>query len=215
LLAEQEEKNKMELTYKDELLYANIQATEKERARIARDLHDEVGASLSLLRMQLTHADAKPIIDNTIDTVRRISYDLLPPTLEAFGLVTALQAFCEKIKSGTGVNVNLDAFEEQFRFDAVLELSVYRILQELVNNTLKHADAHAIDIDMKYSNNTLCITYHDDGKGYDYVQWQKEGGLGLKNIELRTKQCKGALQYQTLDDKTVLLTITIPLTTIA
>lgn len=208
LLAEQNEKNRMELTYKDELLYSNIQATEKERARIARDLHDEVGASLSLLRMQVTNPDAKPIIDSTIDNVRRISYDLLPPTLGAFGIVVAIQAFIEKAEQN--IAIQFQGIDEYLRFDAITELSVYRAVQEMIQNTLKHSSADKIDFVMEHKNDILYIIYHDNGKGYDYNSQQKENGLGLKNIAFRIKQCGGTLQYKRRIDNSIEVHISIP-----
>ncbi len=213
LLAQQEEKNKMELEYKDQLLFANIEATEKERARIARDLHDEVGASLSLLRMQVTNADAKPVIDATIDNVRRISYDLLPPMLEAFGLSAALHAFLEKTKQGSGIEIHFDTIAEDQRFSALIELSGYRVVQELVHNTVKHSGADVIDISIVQHDGILNISYHDNGKGYDHAQLRKENGLGLKNIELRIQQCCGTVQYHTNNDGSVTLQASVPIKT--
>lgn len=208
LLAEQEEKNRMELDYKDKLLYSHIQATENERARIARDLHDEVGASLSLLRMKVTTPDAKPIIDSTIDNVRRISYDLLPPTLGVFGIAVALQAFFEKIEHN--IAIHFQVIDEHLRFDTVTELSIYRVVQELVQNTFKHSGADKIDFVMEYKNDQLAIIYHDNGKGYDYGSQQKENGLGMKNIAFRIKQCGGTLQYKRRIDNSIEVHISIP-----
>ncbi|MEZ5016141.1 MAG: histidine kinase [Flavipsychrobacter sp.] len=215
LIKEQKEKNALELQYKDNLLYSNIQATEEERARIARDLHDEVGAALSLLRMQVeglpTEAfdHTRATIDNTIDMVRRISHDLLPPTLAAFGLSTALLQLCNRIANSSNITMQLDALPKEYRFDKTIELTVYRALHELVNNTLKHAAAETIDIAMQYEDEQLMIQYYDDGKGYDYEQLLKGGGLGLKNIEARVKQCKGEVSYTT-KGSTVVVHIIIP-----
>ena len=216
LLLQQDEKNRMELAYKDELLFSNIHATEKERARIARDLHDGVGASLSLLRMQLNNlpandsANARSVIDGTIDNVRRIAYDLLPPALESFGLIAALQMFCEKVSADADLEVQFDAFSEQLHFDAVTELAIYRVLQELVNNTLKYAGATTLEVGLQYRDGIIMIRYADNGKGYDPHAQLKENGLGLKNIDLRIRQQNGSVQYQKLKDGFVEVSISIP-----
>lgn len=216
LLLQQEEKNRLELAYRDELLYSNIQAAEDERARIARDLHDGVGASLSLLRMQLNNssaenrANAKSVVDSTIDNVRRIAYNLLPPALEAFGLVAAVEVFCEKIRTDAGIDVQLEVFDESLHFTPSVELTLYRVLQELVNNSLKYAAATAFEISFQYAGNELTMNYADNGKGYDPVKEMKEGGLGLKNITLRIKQQNGNLQYNQMQGGCIGVSIRIP-----
>jgi len=221
LLAAQEERAARELAHRDELLYNNMLATEKERARIARDLHDEVSASLSLLKLQVRElpppvfAEVRPLIDNTIDSVRRISYDLLPPVLQSFGLVAAVQAFLEKATGDAGIRVTLDSFDEYTRFPAPTELSAYRILQELVHNTLKHAGASAIAVRLEHTDHRLNLVYHDNGKGYDPGQQRKDAGLGLKNIEVRARQCLGSVAYRQLADNSIEVTISIPATIIS
>ena len=216
LMVQQDERSRMELQYKDELLYSNIQATEEERARIARDLHDGVGASLSLLRMQIgrlpaaDNTDAKSVIDGTIDQVRRIAYNLLPPALESFGLVAALHMFCEKVSADAGIRVQFDAIDEHIQFDPLTKLSVYRVLQELVNNTLKYAGATALEITIRYDDGLLAIHYLDNGQGYDPVAQLKHGGLGLKNIELRIRQLGGKVAYQVQQEGCVAVNISIP-----
>lgn len=216
LMRQQNEKSELEIKYRDDLLSGNIRATEEERARIARDLHDEVGASLSLLRMQVRSlpvaelAETRMAIDETLDMVRRISHHLQPPALEAFGLVVALQQYCEQLTQHSGISISLDNYDEDIRLDSLTELSVFRVIQELVQNTLKHADATEVSIELQYDKGILNVSYTDNGKGYDYSKMQKESGLGLKNIEIRMRQCNGKVEYSSMQDGTVRVTITTP-----
>lgn len=214
LLAEQEAKGRMQLEYKDKLLYGNMQATEDERARIARELHDEVAASLSLLRLQvgsnIEAADARYTIDNVIENVKRITYHLLPPVLKAFGLEVAIQDFANKITSATGMPVTLDMPDGNFRFDELVELSMYRIIQELMHNTLKYAEASRINIGLYFSANMLTLEYKDNGKGYNPESIPGSGGLGLQNIQLRTKLCDGQVRYEYTPDNKIIVRVLIP-----
>lgn len=217
LIKEQQEKNELELKYRDDLLYANISATETERFRIASDLHDEIGASLALLRMQVRSlppqelSEARIILDNAIDTVKRIVYDLHPPSLTSFGLVTALRQHFDSVMSGTSINITLIAFDEKKRLADLIELSVYRIIQELTHNTVKHSGATTINVDIYIERDKLIVRYKDDGKGYVPDILQKDNGLGIKNIELRVKQCNGVLQYTRVDDDKICVNIQMPL----
>lgn len=192
-----------------DLFQSSIDAMEDERRRVSRDLHDEIGAALSMLRLQVgqinlskeihhekTHnliIGSKQLIDSTIENVRRISNDMLPHGLDEFGLKYALEMLCDKIENASSleINLNLDKLE---RLENRLELALYRILQELLNNTLKHAQASEVNINFKHDNRQLTIIYQDNGKGFD-VETLTKRGLGLKNIESRVNMIQGNLMY--------------------
>ena len=129
-----------------DLFQSNIDAMEDERRRVSRDLHDEIGAALSMLRLQVGQLNfaketvtekmiigSKELIDNTIENVRRISNDMLPHGLDEFGLKYALETLCDKIERASLLVINLD-FNNLERLENRLELALYRILQELLNN---------------------------------------------------------------------------------
>lgn len=192
-----------------DLFQSSIDAMEDERRRVSRDLHDEIGAALSMLRLQVGQINlnkeyaaentekiivgSKQLIDSTIENVRRISNDMLPHGLDEFGLKYALEMLCDKIENASDLVINLD-FNHLERLEIRLELALYRILQELLNNTLKHAHASEVNIKFQPDNQQLTIIYQDNGQGFDFETLTKRG-LGLKNIESRVNMIHGKLTY--------------------
>lgn len=185
------------------LLQAAIESEEKERQRIAGDLHDEVGASLSTIRLYLlqavkkqtleqaetVNAAAKEILDDVVAKVRQISHRLSPEMLMKFGLKDALQNMAQKLKDSGGVAVDFLSPEEMSRLQPERELAVYRVIQEIIGNMLKHAGATKVVIQLQESHNDLLIRVEDNGKGFTQASFEKlksiPGGLGLKNIQSR------------------------------
>jgi signal transduction histidine kinase len=163
LLRNKADVEKMKVRHQLDLFQSSIDAMEDERRRVSRDLHDEIGAALSVLRLQVGQmnidkdfnpentqnliVDSKQLIDNTIENVRRISNDMLPSGLEEFGLKYAIEMLCDKVESASRLVINLNISSLK-RMDNRLELSLYRILQELLNNTLKHANATEVNIEI-------------------------------------------------------------------
>ncbi len=206
---------KMKVRHQLDLFQSSIDAMEDERRRVSRDLHDEIGAALSVLRLQVGQlnvdkdfnpentqnliVDSKQLIDNTIENVRRISNDMLPSGLDEFGLQYAIEMLCDKMESVSRLVINL-SIDGLKRMDNRLELSLYRILQELLNNTLKHANATEVDIIFTTDNQQLIINYRDNGQGFDLKNLTKRG-LGLKNIESRVSMIHGELEYETSLEK--------------
>lgn len=193
-----------------QMLESSLEVQEVERRRIAKDLHDEVGAMLSATKMSLNQMvrkidstdlstlaqQTKELLDESISQVRRISKELVPSTLEEFGLVSALDEFIQKIHVASGVLFVLNhegIIPPDKRFEKKIELTVYRIAQELVNNALKHAQANEISLILKEQNQSLIFEFKDDGKGFDIENARKDvkKGLGLKNIESRLSVVNG------------------------
>ncbi len=174
-----------------------ITTTETERKRIAGDLHDEIGSHLSTIRMMLNRiqsgendqsieiaSESKSLLDSTIASVRTISHSLLPPTLDKFGLINTVDDHCTKLRN-TGLQV---IFEHTGDFSALSkekELALFRIIQELTTNTLRHAQATEIKIDFINSNGFLELNYSDNGVGFDESVLTDKKGMGLMNIESR------------------------------
>lgn len=191
-----------ELAHQKNLLYAIIQSQDKERKRIGQDLHDDVGAGLSRLRMlmqkkptviaatatnhSMESQDCTTLIDKIILDVRDISHNLSPPALELFGFAEALEELCESFSKTTGLEISLKnntpGFLDKIQEDTALQL--YRVFQELLNNTVKHANASKAAIDFSDDNNKLKIVYCDNGCGLAAVE-SKKPGIGLQNIESR------------------------------
>lgn len=215
LLAQQEQLQQIKIDQQKALLEASLQTQENERRRIAKDLHDEVGANLSTINLfakqieKFVEAESKAgkmvvktkdLIDTTITSVRAISKDLLPATLDRFGLVEAAQELCDRINQADDVWVKFEHQTPEERLPQNQELALFRIIQELFNNTLKHAQATQIDLFIHYSSpQGLKVIFKDNGVGFDanaLIQSKDSTkGLGLKNLESRAQVLGASLKY--------------------
>jgi signal transduction histidine kinase len=191
-----------ELDHQATLLHSILQSQEEERRRIGRDLHDDVGAALSNLRLVLgsqtsvtdkeTSTAYKPLIDNIIVTVRSISHSLMPPGLELFGLEYTLQELFDSFNLSGEFEVIFDnrAGKAIDELDKKTALALFRIIQELLSNTVKHANARKINLLVVNNNDTLSFTYSDDGKGM-LMDPARKPGMGMQNIESRLSLIQG------------------------
>jgi signal transduction histidine kinase len=181
----------------NQLFQSSIQIQEEERKRIAQDLHDELGAVLSIARMHLVQIQNQKVIDSSfhtrlqqarmltetaLATMRRISHDLMPPQLENFGLIKTLETITAQMQITKGIQIEFNSSDDQVRFALPIELGLYRICMEMINNTLKHAEAKAIKISLQIFSSHILFSYTDDGKGLPKVI---HAGHGFKNIETR------------------------------
>jgi signal transduction histidine kinase len=203
-LEKQKLETELETDYQRKLLHAMIDSQEAERKRIAHDLHDEIGTLLSTSRLyfnqlspgraeeQLTLVSGKLnlLFDEMMGNIRRISHDLRPVILENLGLTEAIENIRHKLMEG-GL-----AFDFTYTCTISLtreaELILYRIIQELINNTLKHAQASCISLRMEEEGDQLNITYSDNGIGFTRVEALT--GLGLRSIESRLSLMETSLQ---------------------
>ena len=214
-----------EAKYQQELYHGTLDAIESERKRLARDLHDEVGAALSTLRLlvgqmqqqpieidiiETTSNKCKDVIDSTIDNVRRISNDLLPQGLEEFGLSYAIEGLCEKTMEISDINIAL-RFTKIDNISNKINLIIYRLIQELLNNAVKHSEATMITLHLSKNQQTLDLLYTHNGKGFNFSDAYKKRSLGLKNIETRTKMINGIIKFETRPNEGLKLDISIPL----
>src|ERR1044071_1744828 len=191
-----------------ELIQAGIQSEEQERMRIATELHDDVGATLASARLFLHQKDvpvdeaaiqqSKELLDESIQKIRSISHKLQPSTLQHLGLQTSLQSLSEIISKTGVVKVIYIKLHDLPRLDAQLELSAYRIVQELMNNCIKHANAKNITLQTD-TNGELKIKLSHDGTGLlqqDYEELiYKKGAIGLKNIVNRLKSVIASITF--------------------
>lgn len=201
-----------------------LEAEQKERIRIARDLHDSIGQMLSVVKMNVSsiHYQAGPedklntestlgIVDKTIQEVRNISHNLIPEELN-FGIVNALGEMCVKVNDAGETRVILEVDDEisKFEFNKQFELSLYRIVQEIIGNMLKHAEASTISITMKARANTILLSVHDDGVGFDTSLIRESKGLGWKNIIARVNLLNGKMNIQSERIRGTQIEIIIP-----
>ncbi|MDX1913838.1 MAG: histidine kinase [Saprospiraceae bacterium] len=180
---------------------------------MAANLHDDIGAKLGVLHLTLHRLrraapetagqgamfdEIDDLIATTMDSARRISHELMPPTLEDFGLIAALEEFCEGVRRTGAVEVKLTYNLERSEIgDANIELNLFRIVQELCNNTFKYAQADLIEIQLwKESEDNKWLRYYDNGQGFDPEIVQGKG-LGMKNLESRANIIGGAWKINT------------------
>lgn len=214
MLQHQEHLRELQELRQRQMLEAALDAQEEERRRVARDLHDEVGGMLALIRLNIGQVErkcseneaaaetalrSKELLDEAIQSVRRISHDLLPVVLDKMGLVQAINSLVHSVPPDTGLEVKFSHNLESFRLEARQELLLFRILQELVNNTLKYAEATQITINLHREDGKLTLCYTDNGKGFNYDATLDAGsissGLGLKNMQSRVNLLNGAINF--------------------
>ncbi len=205
---------KMEEEQQKILLNASIRWQEEERQRIAADLHDDAGPLLATARLylneNLVHQDintqlqsiynAKQIIDDTIQLIRNISHSLMPPTLKNFGLESAINDLFQKISASGSINASCRFHDYRIRLKPEQELLIFRVVQELVNNILKHSNSSFIHVTQNYSEEKFYIRLHHDGRGItqaDFDRLNKSAqGLGLKNIQSRIKVLQARINFE-------------------
>ncbi len=219
----------MEAEQQKVLLRASIKSQEEERQRIAADLHDDAGPLLATARLYLSenmvHLDkdsqlesilsAKQIIDETIQLIRNISHSLTPPTLKNFGLESAVNDFFQKINNSGSFNAECTFNNYSKRLKVEKELTLFRIIQELINNILRHSNASFIQLIQHNGEENMLLKLSYDGNGLsqeDYIRLSQTGsGLGLKNIQSRLKVVHGDIWFEFEPSKSFYnITIDIP-----
>lgn len=189
---------------------AMLKGQEEERGRIAKDLHDGLGGLLSGTKLSFTNMKENLILtpenatqfdkslkmlDTTISDLRKVAHNLMPEALVKFGLNDALRDFCNSIQSSSSIIVEYQKMGIDRKIDNTAETFIYRIIQELVNNAVKHASAKEIMVQLTVEKAKILITVEDDGKGYDKNQTKK--GDGLDNIAFRVNYLKGKIDTET------------------
>ena len=203
---------------------AIMEAEENERARIASDLHDGIGQmmsaanlNLSSLKTGLSFPDPQSeqdfdrivsLVDESCRELRNVSHNIMPNALLKGGLASALRDFIHKIDHRTiKVNIYTDGLHE--RLDVNTETILYRIIQECVNNVIKHAKANSLDITVIRDDQEISVTVEDNGIGLD-TQNQPDGGIGLKNIRSRVNYLRGTVEWDSAPGKGTVVAINIP-----
>lgn len=205
---------------------AEIRTLENERKRIASDLHDEVGPLLSVVRLQINHLESEDeqqnmlvkkssgYIDEVIKKMREISNDLLPSILVRRGLAIAVEDFLEKIRPGTNMQLE-SAFEFQERLPLEMEINLYRVIQEITHNALKHSQANRFRIELRKTDGTLQLATADNGVGLpDEIENRREGNHGLLNLQSRADVLGGYLHCQSSPGNGTKYLLEIPLSTL-
>jgi len=202
------EKKNIELQHSKDLLEATLVVQEKERKRIAQDLHDDISSKLNvvslnchLLSMENIEKDKQGEILGTIidlsskalENSRRIAHNLFPPVFDKFGLHAAIEELCNEYNSLSSVKISYSNRAHFSNDDKERHMHVFRILQELVNNSIRHGKATGIEVVMQNDGDKTICNYADNGSGFDMARHDKQKGLGMKNIESRVNYLKGSL----------------------
>lgn len=187
-----------------------IEALEMERKRIAGDLHDSLGYMLSTVKLNLSgmeeginnkdenhirfYNNALELIDNACAEVRTLSHNLMPASLRRLGLIAGLKDMIRKINDSGKLIIQYDIVEIKQRIEEKKEIAIYRIIQELCNNIIKHANADKALINIKINNSIFIATIQDNGKGIMPENLEKETGIGWKNIYSRVEMLNGKVE---------------------
>ncbi len=216
------EREELKMKQQQELLRSSIEVQEKERKRIAADLHDELGAALSMIRMHLLRLErlengseirevlpqVRAMNEAALASMRRISHEIRPPQLEAFGLVRTLEVTAERIIEAGQLNMTVSVPDSFPRFPMAIELGLYRVSMELITNTVKHGNASHIEIALSRDPEQAILSYSDDGQGLPEAYDGR--GLGHQSIEARANALGGTFTIRNGNEKGLHATIKIP-----
>lgn len=205
---------------------AVMQGQVEERTRLAKDLHDGLGGILSSAKYSFSHMKDNMIItpenaaafeksmgmlDKSISELRRVAHNMMPEALVKFGLDTALKDFCNSIEQSGAIQLTYQSFEmDEASISKTTSAAVYRIIQELVNNILKHANATTALVQLVRKDIALSITVEDNGIGFDTSILQNNDGIGYLNLQNRVTYLNGTIDIQTAPDKGTSVNIEIP-----
>lgn len=206
------------------VLSAIIRTEESERQKFAKEMHDGLGPLLASVKMAISaiggnQADQRHrkvlentnhLIDESITTLKEISNKLSPHVLNHFGLLRAIQAFVERIELPGSPRIKLNSNLKEIRFDYNIEVVVYRIICELITNTMQHADATEVNIDLFHDQNRLTLDYFDNGRGFDPDEVLNAGaGMGYSNMQSRIKSLDGTLNVIRNPEEGICISIVI------
>lgn len=219
----QERKLQQELIKEEERrTKAILESEENERQRLARELHDGVGQLLSVTKLNLSSIataehneklnDSINILDDSIKEIRNISHNMVPDVLQRLGLQQAIEDFSIKIEQAKKVEVHneINGFNES-SLNNTEKLMLFRIIQEAVNNALKYGKANNILIQLSADNHEITLLIEDDGIGFNIEEIKQNGGIGLKNMQLRTEILKGKFEIDSSPHHGTTIIIEIPL----
>ena len=209
---QQQRINDLEKEKQLEAAEAVVKGEEQERSRLAKDLHDGLGGMLSGIKHSFTTMKGNLImtpdnvqafersmdmLDSSIREMRRVAHNMMPEALVRFGLDTALKDFCNDINQSGALKVNYQSIGmEGITIEPTTAITLYRIVQELLNNSMKHAQAHSAIVQVTNSNGLLSVTVEDDGKGFDTSILKTNKGIGWTNIQNRVDFLKGKLDIR-------------------
>ena len=180
-----------------------MEGEEKERFRIAKELHDGVNGDLSAIKFKLSSLlemnnsvvkEAVAMIDDSCEQVRAISHNLVPPSLKDFNLIEAVDEYCQSMNSVHNPEIHFQQVGDNIQIEKKQEANLYRIVQELVTNSIKHAEASEVNVQLSYLANVLQLTVEDNGKGFD-PKTVKNDGIGMQNVLSRVDYLNATMDF--------------------
>jgi signal transduction histidine kinase len=219
----EQEKEQLKNEQKIQATASIIKVQEEERYRLARDLHDGLGGMLSGLKYTLNNMgenvvlsdvnvkafdNALYMLDQAIAEMRKVAHNMMPESLLKFGLDETLKDFVSKLNASLPLRLHYQSYNYR-KLDQSLEINLYRIIQEVINNAIKHSQAEDLFIQMDYNEDTINLTLEDNGKGFDTSDRGKNQGIGLKNISDRVDYLNGKLEINSAPGKGTLIVIEI------
>ncbi|MBP2833488.1 sensor histidine kinase [Aquimarina sp. U1-2] len=233
-IAEQEREiqiQKTEKLLKDQELAgidAMLAGQEKERQRLANDLHDNLGSTLVTLKLHFNHLQnnldnpkannleelytkTDNLLDEAYQKVRTMAHEKNSGVMANQGLLPAIKNLAKKASNGDGLKIEVQDYGLEERLDNTLEIAIFRMIQELITNIIKHANAKEVHISLTNHDSLLNIIVEDDGKGFNPQVLHKKEGMGLKNIEKRVEHLEGTFEIDTTPGKGTNTIINIPI----
>jgi signal transduction histidine kinase len=204
------------------------QIREEEKSRMSREIHDELGQSLTALKMDLFQLEKQfpeknqdlrkrtqsmmDMVDNTIKSVQRIAMELRPPILDAFGLCEAIAWQAGEYERRFSLKFDLNCLESHLELDEDLKTTFFRVFQESITNVVRHAKASKVSVSMSHQNNQLVMKVRDNGKGIQKDQIEGSNSLGLIGIRERVRYWNGEVLFHGTPEKGTTVEIRIPVT---
>ncbi len=222
----QKQKMQAELLHQQALRNkAIIEAEEKERIRIAKDLHDGVGQQISAVKLNLSALEHElkleqaqktkmetllSLVDDAVKEVRGVSHNMMPNALIRSGLATAVREFVNKLAATGALKINLQIVGLNERLENTTETVLYRVLQECVSNIIKHANASEINIQLVKHEHNLSMMIEDNGKGFDTSLVNSASGIGLKNMQSRVAFLNGTIEFDSTPNNGTTVIVDVP-----
>jgi len=226
---EQEALRTAEINFERQISEASMKAEQQERVQIAMDLHDEIGALVTVLKINMLNAqnrvnqperlfdlltDTSQIIEKTAETIRTISNRISPPTLVKMGIDTTIEELVKTINATGKMNIIYKSNLNRMRFNLEAELNIYRVIKETINNILKHSHTKELHIEIKNACDIIKITFNYIGLGLNNAQVEhllrSEKGSGLKSIQSRINNLRATINYEVDKKGTAEIRIKIP-----
>jgi signal transduction histidine kinase len=205
------------------VLQAIMQTEERERRQLAKDLHDGIGPLLSNIKMSVSALDKsqingfnRTVVDNistlineSITALKYTSNNLSPHILDNFGLASAVNSFTENINRLGKIEITFNNNVETTRFDSQIETNLYRIICELFQNTVKHANASKVSLLVHFNEGKIIVQYFDDGIGFDPEDAIKMSGMGISNMKSRLKALNGDIEFKRIMPRGMMTSIVL------